>query len=42
MKKGCKIIIDVDWERYMAEKEIKSLVQQCMYSYSLNRNSTDP
>ncbi|XP_052815160.1 tRNA methyltransferase 10 homolog A-like isoform X2 [Mya arenaria] len=43
-KSNCKIpvVIDCDFDQYMAEKDIKMLVKQIQFSYSANRRSDNP
>ncbi|CAE8614153.1 unnamed protein product [Polarella glacialis] len=40
--KGTTVIIDLEWEETMQQKELKSLVQQVLYCYGANRRATHP
>lgn len=39
---GSTVVIDLEWEDSMAEKELKSLVQQLMFCYGTNRSASHP
>lgn len=39
---GQRIVIDLDFESYMHEGEIKSIIQQIAYSYGMNKNAAHP
>ncbi|XP_060593069.1 tRNA methyltransferase 10 homolog A-like [Ruditapes philippinarum] len=43
-KSNCrvKVVVDCDFDDYMAEKDIKMLVKQIQYSYSANRRAENP
>jgi tRNA (guanine9-N1)-methyltransferase len=39
---GQRIVIDLDFESYMHEGEIKSIIQQIAFSYGMNKNAAHP
>lgn len=41
-EKGTTVVLDLEWEDSMNQKEIKSLVQQVMYCYGSNRSASHP
>jgi tRNA (guanine9-N1)-methyltransferase len=39
---GTTVVVDLEWEDSMSEKELKSLVQQLLFSYGSNRGASHP
>lgn len=39
---GCTILIDCEWESWLTDKELKSLSQQILFCYGLNKEAPAP
>eukprot|EP00931_Biecheleriopsis_adriatica_P062289 TRINITY_DN37517_c0_g1_i1.p1 TRINITY_DN37517_c0_g1~~TRINITY_DN37517_c0_g1_i1.p1 ORF type:complete len:320 (-),score=110.56 TRINITY_DN37517_c0_g1_i1:189-1103(-) len=39
---GTTVVLDLEWEQAMQEKELKSLLQQVLYCYGANRRASRP
>jgi len=39
---GTTVVLDLEWEEEMNEKELKSLIQQVLYCYGANRAASSP
>merc|ERR1719491_817463 len=39
---GATVVLDLEWEPELSERELKALVQQVLYSYGSNRSAVRP